>query len=37
MAKTAANEVKSLMPTVFEKLGFNMFYKDGAQELQQIW
>jgi hypothetical protein len=37
MAKIAANEVKSLMPTVFEKLGFNMFYKDGAQELQQIW
>ena len=37
MAKHAANEVKSLMPNVFDRLGFNMFYKDSAGELQKVW
>jgi hypothetical protein len=37
VARDAANAVKSLMPTVFDQLGFNMYYREGAGAIQQVW
>lgn len=37
LAREAADAMKSLMPTIFDQLGFNMYYLDRAGELQQVW
>ncbi len=37
IARHAADAVKSLMPTVFDQLGFNMYYRDAGGAVQQVW
>lgn len=37
IALHAAGEVRSLMPTIFDQLGFNMYYRDGGGVFRQVW
>jgi hypothetical protein len=35
--KNSANEMKSLMPSIFTKLGFNIYYVDRSGTINSIW
>lgn len=37
IALHAASEMKKVMPTIFNELGFNMYHLDGAQNLAKVW
>ncbi|CAL4867092.1 hypothetical protein MMA231_01342 [Asticcacaulis sp. MM231] len=37
IAILASSEMKRLMPTVFNELGFNMYYLDNGQSLTEVW
>lgn len=37
MAHHAANEMKTLMPTVFGQLGFNVYFRDSGGALSSVW
>ena len=37
MAKYASSEMKKIMPTVFNELGFNVYYLDSGGKLANIW
>ena len=37
MAKVASSEMKRVMPTVFNELGFNLYHLDGGQNVVSVW
>lgn len=37
MVKHASSEMKNLMPTVFNKLGFNIYYLDSGRAVTAVW
>lgn len=37
VALHAASEMKKVMPTIFNELGFNMYHLDGGQNLTKVW
>lgn len=37
MALFAASEMKKVMPTIFNELGFNIYHLDGGQQLTKVW
>ncbi len=37
IALHAASEMKKVMPTIFNELGFNMYHLDGGQNLTKVW
>lgn len=37
IALHAASEMKKIMPTVFNELGFNVYHLDGGQILTKVW
>jgi hypothetical protein len=37
MIKSASTEMKKLMPTVFNELGFNVYHLDSGGELAAVW
>ena len=37
MVKDSASEMKKLMPSVFNQMGFNIYYMDGGGEVVSVW
>ena len=37
MAQHAASEMKTLMPSVFRELGFNVYFRDTGGALSAVW
>jgi len=37
IARFAASEMRNLMPTVFQQLGFNLYYRDNGGQLTSVW
>ena len=37
IALHAASEMKKVMPTVFNELGFNLYHLDGGNQLTKVW
>jgi hypothetical protein len=37
IALYAASEMKRVMPTIFNELGFNVYYLDGGHQLTKVW
>ncbi|MFG1465298.1 hypothetical protein V5F77_20655 [Xanthobacter sp. DSM 24535] len=37
IALHAASEMKKVMPTIFNELGFNMYHLDGGDQLTKVW
>lgn len=37
IALHTASEMKKVMPTIFNELGFNMYHLDGGQNLTKVW
>ena len=37
MVKTASSQMKTLMPNVFDQMGFNVYYLDTGNNLTSVW